>query len=120
MKKTWVLVVGVAIGLWALNLGVRDAYALRCGTRIIAVGDSKSEVLDRCGEPTSVNLLEQRWAIQYGSTYHQSTTHQERPYQWRASVTEEWVYDKGATRLVNYLIFENDRLIKIIPGGRGG
>ena len=93
-----------------------EALALRCGTSIIAKGDHKEKVLDNCGEPTETVFLEERWKIKYESTYQSSVAHQERPYQWERMIREEWVYDKGSSRRVHRLLFENDIIVKISSG----
>ena len=45
---------GVLIGM--ILGGLTSAEAMRCGQRIIALGDTKAEVGDRCGEPTAIGF----------------------------------------------------------------
>ena len=44
----------MVLGLWA------PSFALRCGTRLVSSGDTKFEVLQKCGEPDFVDSWERR------------------------------------------------------------
>jgi hypothetical protein len=68
-----------------------DVSSLGCSDGIVDMGDSKSDVLEKCGEPT-------------------------RKEGFREHL---WVYDFGSSHLVYYLTFSRDRLERIQTGGYG-
>ena len=42
--------------LAAFTLCEPEAYAMRCGTQLVRVGDSTSDVRAKCGEPTEISV----------------------------------------------------------------
>ena len=68
-----------------------DVSALGCSDGIVNVGDSKSDVLEKCGEPTRKEGFQEYL----------------------------WVYDFGSSNFVYYLTFSRDRLERIQTGGYG-
>jgi hypothetical protein len=40
-----------------MNVSVYGFSCFRCGSRLVCLGDSKYEVLDKCGAPTSESLI---------------------------------------------------------------
>jgi hypothetical protein len=101
----------------------RSVSRFECGTRFVAVGDSRFEVLRRCGEPSwrdgwDEERLERVSGIPYmdGSVYYGSRT----PLFTKVHVwVEEWVYNMGPQRFMRVLRFENNRLINIEVGDYG-
>lgn len=97
---------------WLLALAIfavaGDALALRCGRKLIQIGDYKSEVLDKCGEPDSI---EERRAIRGTRLRH--------PYgaleldRFDEVLIEEWVYNFGPRKFQQLLEFEDGELKKI-------
>ncbi len=109
-------------GLLILAASPGPAHALRCGTSLVTEGQSKFEVLQRCGEPSYAdshveyrpgmsNPLAPRplYSLEPGFPY--ATT--------REVTVEEWVYNPGPTQLMTQLIFENGRLIRMRALGYG-
>ena len=87
-----------------LALAASQAWAadtLRCGSQLISVGDRSSEVLQKCGEPVSRDLL----------GYKRSADRREE-FQ-----LEEWTYGPNGG-MYQYLRFEGNRL-KQITSKRG-
>jgi hypothetical protein len=72
------------------------ADTLRCGSQLISVGDRSSEVLHKCGEPVSRDLL----------GYKRSANRREE-FQ-----VEEWTYGPNGG-MYQYLRFEGNRLTQI-------
>jgi hypothetical protein len=68
-----------------------DAGSLECTNGIVNVGDSKSDVLEKCGEPT-------------------------RKEGFQGYL---WVFDFGSSDFLYYLTFYQDRLERIQTGGYG-
>jgi hypothetical protein len=69
----------------------------RCGSKIIAVGMSQSDVLEHCGEPTARDV--EQHAVHEGNRVVGTTP------------VERWTYsDYSATRV---FVFDGDKLIRI-------
>jgi hypothetical protein len=75
----------------SLAIDREDVSSLGCSDGIVNLGDSKSDVLEKCGEPTRKEGF-QKYV---------------------------WVYDFGSSNLVYYLTFSRDRLERIQTGGYG-
>jgi hypothetical protein len=67
---------------------------MRCGQRVIAVGETMYDVQTKCGEPTQ--------RIQRGGGS-----------KGRWANIEEWTYDFGSKRFVRVLTFNNGRLVYV-------
>ena len=72
--------------------------SVRCGSRLVMVGDNKLDVLSKCGEPD----MRERITGLYGS-----------------QTEEEWTYDFGSGDFIYTLTFEGGNLRRIARGGRG-
>ncbi len=72
------------------------AYALKCGTHIIKIGERTHQVLDACGEPDFIDHYER----DLGYPYHPIHI-------------EVWTYNYGRRKFMQELVFENGRLKKI-------
>jgi hypothetical protein len=90
---------------------VKDSFALRCNGKIVSEGDSKSEVITKCGEPNFKDNLQKEYIKIYAASNIQKKTYTEIEY---------WLYDFGSHTLVRLLEFEDNRLIKITTGDYGG
>jgi hypothetical protein len=77
--------------VFSLLLGER-AIAFYCGSHLVSVGDSKSEVQAKCGKPSSKE---------------------------GRSKAEEWTYDSGPQSFVQILTFRGSRLVGMETGGYG-
>ena len=93
------LLTGLVLALSACQAWATDT--LRCGSQLISVGDRSSEVLQKCGEPVSRDLL----------GYKRSADRREE-FQ-----VEEWTYGPNGG-MYQYLRFEGNRL-KQITSKRG-
>ena len=86
----------VAIVICSFPFIVNTVFALRCGTDLVRVGDHKFEVVNKCGEPVSKELV--------GYTITKDNK--------RELKIEEWVY--GPRNGYYYLlIFEGAKLVEI-------
>ena len=68
-----------------------DVSSLGCSNGIVNIGDSKSDVLEKCGEPTRKEGFKEYL----------------------------WIYDFGSSHFVYYLTFSRERLERIQTGGYG-
>ncbi len=85
-----------------------DAQALRCGTKLIRVGDDAYKVLQRCGEP---DFVTERQVYRFARR-----TRGDRNRFFRSEETvhvEEWTYNRGRYSFSRRLVFENGRLVSI-------
>ncbi|MDO9103499.1 MAG: DUF2845 domain-containing protein [Methylovulum sp.] len=106
------------------------AYALRCGHELVDLGDYKADVIDKCGEPESIEThIERRGGSDFASRSRYygngkypraSGNYGQQQYVEIEVVVEEWVYDFGRRKFQQYLRFENGRLKEIKRLDRGG
>ena len=100
----------------------RSEGSLRCSGRIVSRGDTKYEVLSKCGEPTwSEFYQEERLARDFYNPYVFDGRRQSRVPRFVREIVfvEEWIYNFGSTKFLRYLTFENGRLVDIEIGEYG-
>ncbi|UCF93898.1 MAG: DUF2845 domain-containing protein [Desulfobacterales bacterium] len=113
------------------------ADGLRCGVKLISIGDPRSKVLEACGEPTQVDMWEEERLDRYAYTSHPNyRLHRDNhihhdhnypadrsyevPYRFRKLIiVEEWIYNHGPHRFMDYLRIENGRVVAIFHGDYG-
>ncbi|AAR34918.1 DUF2845 domain-containing protein [Geobacter sulfurreducens] len=80
-----------------------------CGDRIVAPGDTRAGVIEKCGEPARKEQRreERVQAVTRDGTFLTTVT------------TEEWVYNFGPDRFLYHLKFLDDRLVEIRTGEYG-
>ena len=86
-----------------------DAFAFRCGNNLVDVGDTKFDVLKKCGEPD----YKQNWGEEVIGT--QSDNNVRKVF----NNIEEWTYNQGSYNFVRVLKFRNSELIDIETRGYG-
>lgn len=101
-----------ALALFAALATAASAHASfystwRCGSRLVATGDSASRVLSRCGDPAYVNTSAELVTFRLVSGIEIT----------RLVPVETWTYDRGSRELLRYLVFRDGRLIRIATGG---
>ncbi len=77
---------------------------LRCKSGLIMVGETKLEVVSRCGEPAGKSTVERRLPRTVKPTY---------------VTIEEWTYNFGPSDFIHVLEFEGSTLKAIRRGSRG-
>lgn len=100
-----------------------SAIGLRCGNRLITVGDTKLKVISECGAPD----YKEEWVEERIMRDFHSPAYSKDYYEWGREPflvktlvkIEEWYYNFGRTRLIHYLRFKNGKLIRITIGERG-
>ena len=80
-----------------------QAFALRCGTKLVDIGDRKHKVLYKCGEPD------------YKDSYDQISPF----YPYPAEQIDVWTYNFGSNLFMQELIFRNGILRRINKLGYG-
>lgn len=75
----------------------RPVHALRCGTKLIQIGDRKHRVIKYCGKPTFIDFYEKPLAV----------------YPYYSQIVDVWTYNFGPNKFMQELFFENGRLVRI-------
>jgi hypothetical protein len=99
--------------LLAAAPGAQARY-LRCGSDLVAVGDRKFDLLQRCGEPALTERRTRERAVQVWDPVRRVLR--------EARVTvevEEWIYNFGPHRFYYVVRMEDGRIVAIETGGRG-
>lgn len=119
--KVWALALVLA-GLTTSASARADSLA--CDGRIVSTGDSRYEVKSVCGEPDDVvQRVEYRTirgrvsgpCAREGGKIRCSQTRE----QVFEVVIDEWTYDFGRNRFIEYLTFEEGKLLSIRTGSYG-
>lgn len=98
-----------ALLLLPLCLAAGEAAAMRCDGGLVSVGDTKLEVLGKCGEPF--------WHDRHGLELREGI---DSPRETATFINvDDWTYNLGPHRLLHYLRFENGRLTAIETGPYG-
>ncbi len=106
IRRTFILI-GILILFF---YSISDGDSFRCGNRIVSKGDSKIEVVSKCGEPDDLETVSYETK---GSTF------------WRGTVdvstkkVEKMYYNCGEGRFIRILTFIDDKLVSIEEGGYG-
>ncbi|CAB1058091.1 hypothetical protein D1BOALGB6SA_2847 [Olavius sp. associated proteobacterium Delta 1] len=122
---------GILLTIVALAPLNSYASSLRCGVRLITVGDYKDRVLSECGEPDHVQVWEEErvYSFRHHPRYYGVYDNYEyvnpadragSPYRTRKLViVEEWTYNHGPTRFLDHLRLENGIVRSIASGDYG-
>lgn len=119
----WSALFGAVAVAGTLSASAR-ADSLACSNRIVSTGDSRYEVKAVCGEPDdawqrveyrTVSGRVARDCSHDGQKVVCSRT-RERVVE---VVIDEWVYDFGKNRFIQYLSFEQGRLVTVRAGSYG-
>lgn len=124
------LIIGIFISVPVMAAHAADHH-MRCGTKLVSIGDTKAEVLLACGEP----LLKETIAIQQ-ETEHSEFHAENYPLLVKhglikrdgsasagsessiAFPIDQWTYNIGAGKFLRILIFQGGRLAVIENGDR--
>lgn len=104
-KNRWLLSV-VLLGL--SSAASADSNTLRCGNKLIEIGDTADAVRKICGEPDSIERDAKtfRSGGRLGDTCFHGTVPIER-----------WTYDRGSTRFTAILVLADGKLVRISFAG---
>jgi hypothetical protein len=95
--------------LFLLLLCSHQAWAFKCGNKIVDRGDSRGEVLLKCGEPA--------WRSKWQQTLDSDASD---ILIFDAYIEHEiWLYNLGPNQLLRFLTFQNGRLVSIKTGDYG-
>lgn len=108
----------------SFNTCFADDY-FRCGSNLIHIGDSKFQVLGKCGEPTAKEVVGDQVSGGFASTTRDRAREDRRPSQTRGTYTESsatletWTYNCGSSEFSYNLTFRGQNLIEIKNLGYG-
>jgi hypothetical protein len=97
----------------------------RCGPHVVSVGATKTEVLGKCGEPTSKEYLGEQKSGGFTSTTRErarrdrSTSGTRGTVNERSFVVESWTYNCGPSEFSQTLTFQGQDLIEVQSVGYG-
>ena len=92
----------------------------RCKGHIISVGDYKSEVLEKCGEPDNLEQWEKGYNEDISQIFDYKTERYLAPKLIKGPLRmERWTYNLGSKQFIRYLKFQNGELINIETGDKG-
>ena len=97
-------------------LASAQALAFRCGTRLVSEGDTRSQVIAKCGDPSDVanqgSVFRRPVFWNHGRRYYAGENFIEVPI-------ETWVYNLGPNKLMRRLRFEGGVVVEITTLGYG-
>lgn len=116
----------VVIGMLAAGqvpAGAVSTGGMRCGTRLVSLGDTQYDVQALCGPPdatlqhTEVRTVREHVQVPCADgSKGRCTAVVEKSVE---VVIDEWIYDFGKRRFVQHLFFEQGRLVRVESGERG-
>lgn len=125
MKKLWPAIILLVVSLAAVAAEAASSRAFQCGTRLATLGDSKGEVVRKCGAPS----WEDGWYEDRVEALAGARPYATRPadplgtriplYTVLRVWIDEWTYNLGPTQFMRTLRFENGRLVSIETGDYG-
>jgi hypothetical protein len=101
--------------LWpGWQLGEASAQYLRCGSDVVAVGDRKFDLLQKCGEPALRESRTQERSVKVRDPGGRTLREIEITVE-----VEDWTYNFGPHRFYYVVRMEDGRIVGIESGGRG-
>lgn len=88
-------------------------------------GDSLYEVEKACGEPSlktqrvELRTVRNHSRVSCGDGENEGSCNRVRSRTVEV-VIDEWTYDRGSTKFVRFLVFEQGRLVRVEKGRHGG
>jgi hypothetical protein len=118
IKILWIFLLPLLINSWN-SAGVLAETTLRCQNRIISVGDSKLEVMEKCGKPDHIDCWEEGRNSYISQLYDYERDRYQAPNMIKGPlVMERWTYDSGTYRLKRIMHFQNGKLTHIETGDK--
>ena len=106
-------------------VSAESTSTLRCGSKIITLGDTRYTVEAKCGKPSDREFRrEKRIARDTYRDLFPAPKREKEQYREPFLVEEyveieEWTYNLGPTFFIRYLTFENGKLVLIETGDYG-
>jgi len=90
----------------SLTAAAKPASGLRCNGKIIDSGVTKAEVREACGEPTCIRKPP-------------TTLVRKAGVYWPIASDQEWVYNFGPQRFIQFIRFYQGEVVFVQSGGYG-
>jgi hypothetical protein len=114
MKKSIGIIFSLASFFFLAS--VENSHAFRCGSGLVGSGDSKTEVLVTCGQPTSKDKSSCEKQKVYLMTDKAGKVKKQKKC---SNKVEVWHYNCGDNDFIYKLTFENGKLTAEETEGRG-
>jgi len=103
-----------------IHISLIPAFGLRCKNRIVSIGETPLDVLEKCGRPNHVDHWEEGHNTYFSQLYDYEKERYVAPKSIKGPLQlERWTYDFGPHKFIRYLLFINGKLIKIETGEKG-
>jgi hypothetical protein len=104
--------------------GPAEADSLRCGRHLVSSGDSLYQVRSTCGEPDDSSRHSEFRTVRRFVPGPCRNDQVRRPCGYYDETTvevvvDQWTYDFGSRRFVQYLRFEQGELVRVASGSYG-
>ncbi len=109
MKKWWLIASFLSL------VAASPAFAFRCGTKLVTEGDTRSEVIQKCGDPVEIDrrsIFRQPLYWIHGRPYNIGSALVEIP-------VEIWIYNFGPSKLMRQVRFVDGKVDQIETLGYG-
>jgi len=110
------------VALAVLGLASKPARAdgMQCGNRLVTSGDSLYQVRSTCGDPDDARQRIEYRTVRVPGPCVQENGHRRCETERTIEVViDEWVYDFGKNRFIEYLCFEQGELVRVNEGSYG-
>jgi hypothetical protein len=106
------------------SVDTAEATSVRCGNRLASKGDTTYEVRAACGDPAAAQQRVVHRVVRQRVPVACPPGSERRVCEIVVEdvvpvVIDEWTYDFGSSRFIEYLTFEQGRLIEVTTGGYG-
>lgn len=113
----------VALALSLFTLSEAQADSMRCGSKLVASGDSMYLVESKCGAPVDKQhrtemRTENIWVAAPCRVPGQSNCGQMLQRTVEVAI-DEWIFDFGPQRFTQRVTFEQGRLVAVVAGDYG-
>ena len=112
----------MAVGTLLMSANAAHANSsLRCGSNLLSEGDSRYEVRSACGAPddqqsrTEWRTLRENYRVPCGEG---KTCSHSRVREIEVQI-DEWTYDFGPRKFIQFLTFEQGKLVNVSSGDYG-
>ena len=102
------VVAGLRTGQYGTSKG-GDAVGPACEDRIISVGDTKTDILIKCGEPFYKTSYQEELKERFDNSSSRTVI----------VTVEEWTYNFGPQSFMRIITFRNSTVVDIRTGGYG-
>jgi hypothetical protein len=98
--------------------------SMRCGSKLVQVGDTKIDIISRCGEPALREKITRTTSVKKSKSTSSTSVKKSKSKRGstvedRSRVDDQWTYNFGPQDFLYTLTFEGVEVKSIGRGGRG-